>query len=140
MKRALILILSLLCALLLFGCGKEAQITDNSETSITGSIDAIAYVKDFGLEGYFLRLEDGRCAIVLANGNRESGFRYLILNNPPWMDQVDMDAFNDGDHIIAKGPTIAELTPPILDIYEIELLERGSIDNIDPDILAELSR
>jgi len=115
--------------------GPEIGASSAIETDTAGTQE----IEPSKLTGYFLRLEDGRCILVLDERNpTQSGSQYLVLYNPPWLTPVDMDAFRNGDHVAAVGLTIAELTPPVFDISGLELLASGTIDNIPPEILEEL--
>ena len=93
---------------------------------------------EFAIEGYFLRLTDGECLIVLdTKSQNKYGDTYMQLNPaPPWNPPVLLDAYQTGDLVRIKGLTIADLDPRVFDLSGIELKKKGNGDNIPADIRA----
>ncbi len=135
MKRIFALIMGLTLLTLLAGCAKDTK----EPPPESPAPDMENATEGFGIEGYFYRVSD-TCYIIPSDDSRteELSDKYLKLENPPWLTPVNMEEFSSGDRIIAKGMTIADLSPRVLDVSEIELVERGTIDNIDPAIIEEL--
>ncbi len=137
MKQFLLLILGLLLTLLLIGCTADTPSGDTG-TPTEAEKNADTALPGFAVEGLYLRVGAKHYIILSEESRAVLGDTYLVLACPPWVAPVDFDALSDGDRIKAKGMTIADLTPRVLDVEEIELVERGTVDTIDPSIVQEL--
>ncbi len=122
MKKFTAVILVMLCFIVAAGCGLSS--CDKSE--------------EFRMEGYFLRLTDGECLIVLDKASQNKyGDTYMKLNPaPPWNPPVLLDGYSTGDYVRITGLTIADLDPRVFDLSGIELKKKGNADNIPDGIRA----
>ena len=103
-----------------------------------GGLSSCAKSDEFVIEGYFLRLTDGECLIVLdTKSQKKYGDTYMKLNPaPPWNPPVLLDAYQTGDLVRISGLTIADLDPRVFDLSGIELKKKGNGDNIPAEIRA----
>lgn len=101
-------------------------------------LSSCAKSDEFVIEGYFLRLTDGECMIVLdKKAQNKYGDTYMKLNPaPPWNPPVLLDTYQTGDLVRISGLTIADLDPRVFDLSGIELKKKGNGDNIPADIRA----
>ena len=70
-----------------------------------------------------------------AEYREKHGYDYLRLEIPPWVDGVSLDGITDGDRVIVRGATVAELDPPILDVDGVDIashnVENSGIEDAD---------
>ena len=89
----------------------------------------------FEFEGVCLII-DGEHFLIPDETYREKyGYDYLRLEIPPWVDGVSLDGIADGDRVIVRGATVAELDPPILDVDGVDFVSHGSAGDADADAL-----
>ena len=126
MKKFTAVILVLFCFIAAAGCGFGSSSTEASTED------------GFAIDGYFLRLTDGDCLIVLDEKSQNKyGDAYMRLNAaPPWNPPVALDGYETGDYVSIAGLTIADLDPRVFDLSGIELKKKGNADNIPAEIRA----
>ncbi len=119
MKRFTALILVLFCFIAAAGCGFDPSAEEG-----------------FVLDGYFLRLTDGECLIVLdKKAQNKYGDSYMRLNAaPPWNPPVSLEGYETGDYVRITGLTIADLDPRVFDLSGIKLKKKGTADSIPQEI------
>jgi len=122
MKRFALVILLCTSAILSISCGTD----ETFEAEVT---------EGFAFEGVCLVI-DGELFLIPDEKYREKhGYDYLKLIIPPWIDGVSFDGISDGDRVIVRGETVAELDPPVLDVCGIDFVSHGSADAVDADAL-----
>lgn len=117
-KRITAVLLLLVCVMGFIGCAVKTQVNDipNSDKSI--------------LEGRYL------------SGNNEDII--VIENEGPVVMHFSFDAkevmkeLSDGDRIKITCGLIAESYPGSTEVFSLELIEKGSIEDIDSDTISQL--
>lgn len=95
--------------------------------------------EEFLLSGHFLRINEDLCILVLDDETREvypDDIYMKLLTDHSFVEddkQVSLDDFSDGDLIGVNCLTISDLSPRVIDVLGVKLLEEGSISYIDFD-------
>jgi len=138
MRRILSCLLALLLILSVVSCttpenpNKEqdsnspSQVDNNNPEGTTSeSTQTKPPLDAFTLTGWFYRISDTEVVLFLTEESKAvCQATFLLLNgNCPDADPVDLSSFLNGDLVVAQGPTITELDPPVLNLSKIELVE-----------------
>ena len=126
MKRFLALFLCIFS--LIFSSCEDISVTpDNNEILLTG---------------HFLRISEDLCILILDEETRSrfpnDVYMKLLTDHPFSEDgkQVSLDDFSDGDLIGVYCMTIADLSPRVIDVLGVKLIEKGSISDINFDVFS----
>lgn len=94
----------------------------------------------YAIKGYFITAAGGKKMIILTeDGKAVYDTDYGYVEVPPWNKPVSFDGIENGDLVCIYGQTVFESIIPVFDISEIELIEKGALEDIEESILNELS-
>jgi hypothetical protein len=86
--------------------------------------------------GIFIRTND--YYFFVADSDSQMFIDKEIVKIFPADNSVIFDTLNSGDKVFIEILTVGDLSPRVMDIYHIDLLEKGDMSNIDESIIASL--
>ena len=134
MKKILFVFLT--AGMLFSGC--HQTVAENTSQTVSSAADEI--MTGF-YTGFFLRT-DSRCFFI-ADADTDTFYKgEPVKISPPVWDEnttVNFDSFNNGDRIRVEILQIGDTSPRDMPVYSIERIEKGTIDNIDEEIIQYLT-
>lgn len=84
-------------------------------------------------EGFFIRTDKEFFFVVYKNSTLFT--KNEVVKIVPVNNNIIFDDFNSGDQIIIRILTVGDLNPRVADVYEITLVRKGDISNIENSII-----
>ena len=116
-KNAVVILISSILMSLSFACGEKDDFIGVTE-------------------GRYLKAGNGQ-SLICVNADGENQAYPCVMTAAD--DSVSFDSVDNGDLIRITYDVIRESYPAQTKIYSIELLSRGELSDIDPELLAKLS-